>query len=513
MNTITLFSRRLKKLISGFVAASLVATSTLPGLASAQSCDAYSANRGESANCAAREIGGVPVAYPKFTWNQLSELATVKADGGALRVEGGPQAIALANRTALALNLDSSVVGMMTSLTPSNVPYVLGRFNPMDGTLRIDVFKLEKTVGAAAPVVRLLQSQFTPKHGDAWKVSRAYISPDEFKTGNTPGVNPFASFIGDGSGIFQNISLNAAQVAVGHAMRAHGAGLGALAITDTRISTVTTKSGGVFKKTVRTWVYGHAKPQWMLAVPRDVLRQSTGAQEAAYCATDPNKIDCPLYATAASGVTFESFSGGTLSDAEDTWLIDFQKKSGLTFVGALFLGVLGSFALAGLMSAAGAGAAAGSGATLGSFGSALGGNLALTMSQAAAVAFEAAVIAGKMVLLGGANLSSIINIDGGVLTGSVSVNKGLFDPPALTDYDQKILSNVRGQISHNPVTREGLNSGVANTVFGTGCGVDSTAAACASSGSIPRVDTYQESRSFEFVKDSNGQVLRQNAPF
>lgn len=513
MNTISLFSRRLKKLISSLVAASLVATSTLPGLASAQTCDAYSARSGQSAECAAKDIGGVPVAYPKFTWTQLSELATVAPQGGALRVQGGPQAISLANRTALALNLDSSVVGMMTSLTPSNVPYVLGRYNPMDGTLRIDVFKLEKTTGAGAPVVRLLQSQFTPRHGDAWKASRAYISPDEFKSGNTPGVNPFSSFIGDGNGIFQNISLNAAQVAIGHAMRAHGAGLGALAITDTRVSTVTTKSGGVFKKTVRTYVYGHAKPQWMLAVPRDVLRNSNGAQEAAYCATDPSRTDCPLYQTAASGVTFESFSGGTLSAAEDTWLIDFQKKSGLTFIGALFLGVLGSFALAGLMSGAGAAAAAGSsGATLGSFGSALLGNSAL-ISQTAAIAFEAAVVAGKMVLIGGANLSSIININGGVLLGTVGVNKGLFDPPALTAYDQKILANVKGQISQAPTTRGGLNTGVANTVFGEGCGVDSTAAACASSGSVPRVDTYQESRSFEFVKDANGQVLRQNAPF
>lgn len=525
MSTTPLFTARLKKFISATVAVSLLVTSTLPGLASAQVCNAVDAESGKSPNCAAKRVGGVPVAYPKFMWTQLSELATAAPTAtGGVKVEGGPQAVALANRTALALGLDSSVVAQTASLMPGNIPYVLGRYNPAEGTLRIDAFKLEKTTGAGAPVVRMLTTQFTPDHGDAWKANRSYISPEDFRSGNVAGVNPFAAFRGSGDGEFHSISLSGAQVAMGHAMRALGAGVGALAVTDTRLSTVTTKSGGVLKKTIRTWVYGHAKPKWLLAVPKDVLRRSTTAAEAAYCATNPALTECPLYATAASGVSFEEFSGGTLSSAENTWEIDFMKQSGLTFIGALFLAVIGSFALAGIMSAAGFGSAAGAGAgaggaatgaTLGGWGTWAAGQgiIGSGITQLGAIAFEAAVIAGKMVLIGGANLNSLINIDAGVLSGDVTVAKGLHNEVTLGKYDGRINDRVRGLISGSASDKGTMLIGVADTVYGSTCGVGSTAAACAGSGTVPRLDTYVESRAVDFVRDSDGKVLRENSPF
>jgi hypothetical protein len=528
MTTVSLFTQRVKRFLSATVAASLALTSTLPGLAAAQSCDAYAAKEGRSAHCAARDIGGVPIAYPKFVWDELSEMASLAPAGGATSgARGGPQAMALANRTALALGLDSDTIAQITTIFPSNVPYVLGRYNPTEGKLRIDVFKLEKTTGGGAPTVRMLQSQFTPAHGHAWRASRSYISPNDFVSGNVPGVNPFHAFEGNRDGQFHDISVNGAQVAIGHAMRAFGAGIGALAITDTRVSSVTKKSGGFFKKTVRTWVYGHAKPKWMLALPKDVLRQSTTAHEAAYCTSDPTTTNCPLYATATSGVSFEEFSGGTLNAAENTWEIDFKKSSGLTFIGALFLGVLGSFALAGLMSAAGIGAAAGGigaagGAASGTAGTALGGwgtlmsgtpVMSAGISQLGAIAFEVAVTAGSMALIGGANLSSIIKIDPGVFTGSVNVSKGLYDPPRLSDYDGRINAHVRGLIAGEPGSTTSMLDGVVTTILGEGCAAGSTAAECRAKGIVPRTDTFVESNQVEFVKDGLGKVLRASNPF
>lgn len=517
MSSLSLFTRRLKQVVSAVVSSSILATTILPGYAAAQTCSPSSLVNGYSDQCAVRTIGGVPVAYPKFTWTELSNVPYAVANGGSrVSVEGGPQAVSLANRTALALDLDSSAVAQIMTLFPSNVPYVLGRYNPSEGKLRIDVFKLEKTTGSGAPTIRMLTSQFTPAHGDIWKANRNYISPSDFTSGTVVGVNPFSAYVGNGDGQFHNINLTGAQVALGHAIRAHGAGLGALAMAETRVSSVTTKSGGVFKKTVRTYVYGHAKPKWFLAVPKDVVRSSGSAQEAAYCAQDPALTQCPLYATASAGVSFEEMSGGTLSTIEDTWLIDFMKSSGLTFVGALFLGVIGSFALAGIMNAAGfaAGAGAGSaGATLGSFGTtaAAAGIIPANIGLVGAVAFEAAVVAGQMVLLGGANLNSLIAINAGVLTGNVNVLNGLHNQVTLTKYDLAINNNLRGLIS-GPASG-GMLSGVNQTVYGAGCAAGSNSAGCNALGSVPKPSAYSESRQFEFVKDGNGEVLRQNAPF
>lgn len=517
MSSFALFSRRLKQVVSAVVSSSILATTVLPGYAAAQTCSPANLVNGFSDQCAVRTIGGVPVAYPKFTWTELSSIPYAVPSGGSrVSVEGGPQAVNLANRTALALDLESSSVAQIMTLFPSNVPYVLGRFNPTEGKLRIDVFKLEKTTGNGAPTIRMLSSQFTPEHGEIWKANRNYISPDDFKSGVVAGVNPFASFKGNGDGQFHNISLSGAQVALGHAIRAHGAGLGALAMAETRVSSVTTKSGGVFKKTVRTWVYGHAKPKWFLAVPKDVLRSSSSAVDASFCATDPSLGNCPLYATASAGVSFEEMSGGTLSAFEDTWQIDFMKSSGLTFVGALFLGVLGSFALAGIMTSAGFGAAAGgaaSGATVGSFGSAAigAGVLSPTITLGAAIAFEAAVVAGQMVLLGGANLNSLIAVNAGVLTANVSVLNGLHSQVSLTKYDNAINGRL-GSLISGP-TNSSMLTGVSQTVYGAGCSAGDSSAGCNNVGSVPKPSAYAESRQFEFVKDGNGQVLRQNSPF
>lgn len=521
MNTITLFGALAKRLISGLVSVSLVLTSTLPATASAQAlaCDPVTAKNGTSTTCAVRDVGGVPITYPKFTWTQLGELATAQLQSdGTSKVIGGPQALELNNRTAMALGLDSRFVAASSSVFPGSVPYVLGRFNPTEGTLRIDIFKLEKTLGGSTPTVRMLTSQFTPQHGDAWRASRAYISPAEYRQGNVPGVNPFAAFIGPNDGEFHHISFNGAQVAMGHAMRAIGAGLGALTVADTRISTVTTKSGGVFKKTVRTYVYGHAKPMWYLAMPRDVLGQSTTQLEAGYCASNPNQEACPLYATAVSGVSFEQFSGGTLSDAEDQWQIDFMKQSGLTFVGALFLAVVASFAMAAMMGAAGIGAGAGAGA--GSAGSTLmgqmtswavsGGVLQAPVGLLSSIAIEVGLQAG-MLALGGANLGSLIKIDTGVLTGDVDVMKGVYDPPPPSKYDSLISVQVEARTVSSPVGSTLV--GVHNTTFG-GCAAGAPASSCVNtSGNVPRVDTWQESNPVEFVRDGNGSILRNRTEF
>lgn len=522
------FSSTFKKVLSSVVSVSLVLTSTLPSLAHAQSfpCNAWAADAGTDARCAAVRISGVPVVYPKLQWQRVSDMPTVSTPGSS-SVQGGSEAVALANRTALALGVSASDVANASTLFPANVPYVFARYNPVDATLRIDVFKLEKGQAADGGKAGLYHAVFSPAHGDHWKANRSYIHPDAFKTGLSAGVNPFQSFLEPGSDSFKNISMPAAQVAVGHAMRLAGAPLGLVSVADTRLSQRTKKSSSLFKKKIETWVYAHAKSKWFIAQPTDVLSRSTSNTYTSFCAPDPQREDCQRFETAVSGVSFEEFEGGTLSAAEDQWEIDYQKQSGLSFLGALVLGVLGSFALAGILASAGitgltagAGATAGasSGATMGTFGSFLVNQGLVTgfSSLTTALAVEAAYIGLSMAIIGGANLGSVISSNPAVLLGRVKVSKGIYLPAALDKYNQRLNNLVKprslGEFHAAPPGSDKVLSSFSRTVMGD-CGPDSKLTTCAgANGMIPRVDQFMEQNRVEFVRDTAGSLVRDATP-
>lgn len=527
---VTFFTSRIKRVLSAVVSVALVFTQTLPLSAHATTftCNASLADAGQDPRCAAVRIGGVPVAYPKLQWEKISEVP-LASKAGSTEIAGGSQAMTLANRTALALGLSPSDIANVNTTFPANVPYVFARYNPIDLTLRIDLFKLDKQVDTSGAKAYMMHATFTPAHGDHWKANRSYIHPDAYTAGTTPGLNPFSAFLQSGSNEFHNISLAGAQVAVGHAMRMSAAPLGLLAVSETRFSQVTTKSGGLFKKTVRTWTYGHAKPRWMIAQPTDVLSRSTTPAFAAFCANDPNIEECPRYQTAVSGVSFEEFTGGTLLEEEEKWEVDFQKKSGLSFLGALVLGVLGSFAISALMASAGislgaTGAAsavggASSGTALGSFGSFLTTQGVITgvTGLGQAIAIEAAYVALSMAVVGGANLSSVIAVSPGVLLGSVRVHKGLQSPQELSRIQAKlnteVSSRVKGEFHKGGPDSGSALKGFNRTVMGD-CEVGKKLSECSASanGMVPRVDQYSEQNRVEFTKETNGSVVRDAKP-
>ncbi len=519
------FTRRLKQVLSALLSCSIVLTSTLPARASAQAvpaCNAWAADSGASPHCAAVRVGGVPVAYPKLQWVRVADMPTVATPGSAAR-QGGSQAVELGNRAAVALGLNAADIANVSTLFPSNVPYAFARYNPVDATLRIDLFKLEKAQLGSETRAGLYSAVFTPAHGDHWKAQRAYIHPDSFKTGMAPGVNPFRAFESAGSELFHNISMPAAQVAVGHAMRLAGAPLALMSVADTRTTTRTKKSGGLFKKKVETWVYGHTKSQWFIAQPSEVLSRSTTPAFASICAQDPTRTSCAVYETAVSGVGFEEFEGGTLSALEDVVQLDYQKQSGLSFLGALVLGVLGSFALVSIMGAAGVGglaggagatAGAGAGSTLGTFSSFLVNQGLITgySTVAGALAMETMFVGLSMAIAGGANLSSVINTSPAVLLGVVDVSKGIYIPGPLNKYAQKLNQSIgpkfSGEMNSASKANGAVLQGFAETVLGT-CGPNAPLTACAgATGMIPRVDQYREQNLVEFTRDNSGSLLR-----
>lgn len=507
------FPKLFSKALCALLSVSISLTSLLPAQASAQtmSCNPWSAENGSDVRCGAMRIGGVPVAYEKLQWTRLSDVAFSSSAAGATATLEGASTVNMANRAALALGLDAERVVNAANMFPANVPYVFGRYNQLDGTLRIDIFKLEKVGVGANQRAGIYHAQFGPTHGDYWRAARAYISPASFKSGLQPGVNPFEPYKQSGSDLFVNISFEGAQVAMGHAMRLVGAPLGVFAMSHNRMSQTVEKGGNAFVKKTTTRIWGHAKPRWFIAQPMNMMQRPSTMQQAAICATSASTTDCVKYETATAGVSFEEFDGGTLSADEDTWLLDQKTKRGLGFLGALLIMVVASFALAALGPALGVSAGTGAGAagsvTMGTMGSFLAGQ-GMVLTQFGAVFVEVAWAATSLVLAG-ANLSSTINMDAGLLLGRATVQKGEFDPPALGELDTKLNPHLVQRVV-NPLDASPGNtlSGFRETVVGS-CDPGSTLASCgAMGGMIVRVDQYTETNEVQFVRDNSGLLLR-----
>lgn len=516
-----LFSNFLNKAMSSIVSIAMVVTTfpmAVPRVMAAPVChSAYAADTGQDAACAGARIGGQTVAYPKLQWERVSEMPLAQISGGNVAASGGSEAVTLANRSASALGLTAADVASVVTLFPANTPYIFSRYDPLDSTLRIDIFKLEKTIVNGEKRAGLYRASFTPGNGDFWKASRAYIHPDAFKNGNSPGVNPFEAFRNGSSDSFHNVSLTAAQVAVGHAMRYAGAPVAVLQVAETRLSNETQKSGNAFRKKVTTIVKGHAKPRWFIAQPTAFMGRSSNLQMAAYCAADPRVTDCPLYQTAASGVAFEEFDGGMLSAAEDVWELDRQTKSGWGFLAILIVAVVASFALAAIAPALGlgaSGAAAGAGAAAGPAAGMFGnllisqGLMATGATLATTIAVETAAYAVGLALISGANMSSMLAMGSGVVFANATVSKGVADVAPLDVMNTRLNNKI------NPMTNQDFAQGAATltsfkqTIVGA-CDPSSKLANCGgASGVVPRVDQYEEHNMVNFVRDNNGQIVR-----
>lgn len=514
-----LFSNFLNKTLSSIVSLALVVTSipmTVPRVMAAPVCsNAYGADAGQVAGCAGTRIGGIPVAFQKLDWQRVNDMPLTAAPGST-SVVGGAEAVQLANRSAAALGLTSADVASVVTLFPSNVPYLFARYNPLDQTLRVDIFKLEKTISGGEQRAGLYRATFTPSNGDFWKASRSYIHPDAYKAGNTPGVNPFSRFVGSGDDMFHGISLAGARVAIGHAMRYAGAPIGVLQVAETRMNSETQKSGNAFRKKVTTIVNGYAKPRWFIAQPAAFMQRSTTLPMDQYCAADPDRTNCAAYETATSGVSFEEFDGGMLSNAEDKWELDRQTKSGWGFLAILVVAVVASFALAAIAPALGLGASAAAGSTAvagpaaGMMGNLLvtGGLMGASSSLVAAVALETAVAASGMALLGGANLGGMYSFQPTVLLGVAPVAKGTggaLDTSAMTVK----LSGQVGPRTTSDFTQGGATlSGFQSTVVGT-CAPGAALSSCVgSTGVLQHMDQYGEQNMYQFVRDNSGLIVR-----
>jgi hypothetical protein len=515
---------RFHRFVAGFVSACVLGSSlglANPAVAQLRTCaDATAARRGELPQCAVLGTGASAFAYRKLQWEPLStQTLALTANAPDFAAATNPETLRVSSLAARALGDDVTAADLATAIAlfPSNVPFVVGRYNPLNAELAVDIFKLQKTLKPAGTEVTLLHARFGPEHGEYWQAAGAYVSPDAHRAGEV-GLNPFARFIGPEEDIFTGISLPAAQVAVGHAMRLVQAPFAALAAFTPNIRTEKkVKKSLLTKKTTVIW-YGEATPVWYLAMPAHLARATPSATQPGFCAADPASTSCPWYETAVAGVTFDQFEGGTLNNFTDSWELQRKSQSGLSFVGMVVAGLLMGAAFAAVMPAVGAAGTAVGQAGLQSATASIGG--LFTWAGAATSTFTAAGVTSALALetafwatagvLAGGNLGSTFNFSGPL---HWEVDRGLNAAPALDALNAKLLARTDPLMRSAPTAQDWpALTGIRTTVQGD-CSLEKSLAQCAgaASGIVQRTDQFLEFDSARFVRDNGGEVLR-NAP-
>jgi len=281
-----------------------------------------------------------PVYIPRDNWAEIADGAWNMANGTDRRMIAGPAWMTNANVSAGLTKTDGLDYSLRKIPPGGSYSQVFAAYDPVNAKARITVQKVEKGMDNR---IHVYVSDFTPYHGMHWKVARYYMTPDQRSNDLQAGNNPFRMFQGydltNGEEalatdpLFNNVSFQAVQVAVGHAMQHYQAAFGLIYIPDTRFDQNQSCSSGFFKKKCTTTVKGYAKPKWYLAVPKNM---DSTPMEAAICIhpTDQTEGRCmaPEW-VARSGVSVREWHGGNLPVDEEMLYQWSQTKSSLSVMG------------------------------------------------------------------------------------------------------------------------------------------------------------------------------------
>jgi len=298
-----------------------------------------------------------PVYVPRDNWAEIADGAWNMANGTDRRMIAGPEWMTSANVSAGLTKQEGFDYSLRKIPPGGSYSQVFAAYDPVNAKARITVQKVEKGMDNR---IHVYVSDFTPYHGTHWKVARYYMTPDQRSNDLQAGNNPFRMFQGydltNGEEalatdpLFNNVSFQAVQVAVGHAMQHYQAAFGLIYIPDTRFDQNQSCSSSFFKKKCTTTVKGYAKPKWYLAVPKNM---DSTPMEAAICIhpTDQTEGRCmaPEW-VARSGVSIREWKGGNLPVDEEMLHEWSQTKSSLN---VMAIGVILAVVTMGMALAAG----------------------------------------------------------------------------------------------------------------------------------------------------------------
>lgn len=426
----------------------------------------------------------------------MAEISANAQTGISMKMLQGDRVERDNNRTAAALHLTGSQVAEVVSLFPTNVPFVVGRYNPISSEVHVDVFKVEKTGNKTV----MLTAPFGPGHGGAYAAAMTYATASDRQMGLSPGVNPFAQFMAPGDDTFHNVgSPGAAQVIIGHAMRMSGAPIALVAQADLRAKQWTESSGGWFKKTVTQHVDGYTKPHWFVATPTQF--QPRG-QSYSICAQNvASPTDCPPEQVVYSGVSWSQWDGGNLPSMEDLtsqWQESHSSFTPLAWVAIVFVVV---FTAGAALAAAGVAITA-----LGPLSAAISAMAPTGAMAGMSIAAVAGIEAGFVAAVGvasGAGLQDAVNgpyqgANSGFGTGQV----------ATTAYQASMFGGVHGHFDAPALSDGSQLTAVRQGAYGT-CGPGATLAACGgASGLVPRADGSVQQNTAEFWQDNGNPMVQ-----
>ena len=361
---------------------------------------------------------------------------------------------------------------------PKTASMVFAAYSPESTEAVIEIQKIEKTPTGQLVVYR---ADYTPWHGEFQKWRRDFLTPAERATPSQLGYNPYQNFKGATvtDPVFHNCDWRCVNVAVGIAMRYSDAHIGWIAADKTRFTQHTKKSGGLFKKTVTTYIDGWAKPQWFVATPIEM--QPDGGMHSicvVNVGTSTNGTttgcDAPEH-VASSGVAVTEWTGGNMPNTEENVYSYVNKKSSFTVMAFTILTFAVTWGLASLANVAiGAGALSSAGTGINALNAGL---------------IGAGAYAG-VAALGGAGLTTAQAGWAG------STGNGVLTPDygAMDQHQQRLVQGVRNKQIYS---RVGTGLQGVQTLYHGNCPENYTTAQCRAGGLDPgtlhRSDSYNES--------------------
>lgn len=211
-------------------------------------------------------------------------------------------------------------------------PWVVARFLPERGELRINILKNYKFPDGTQKV---LVADYTPAHGRWSVVRRQFRDPSENRSPYTRGIDPFypKHWKSDTDPTFYNMSIGAAQVAVGQAMMHHQAPYAIFVETSLRLDQRQTTSGNMLRKKVTTTTTGHARPKIYLASPLSMSAQRNSITPSMMAVVCPRTTTCSHPDQLAfAGFVLEELSGGNIPNIEEEIYRKVESKSSWTGV-------------------------------------------------------------------------------------------------------------------------------------------------------------------------------------
>lgn len=433
---------------------------------------------------------GENVAYPRDNWAQIGSAVWDQANSQFnWKMIEGEKWVTSGREELGEAGADSTQISANTAAFPKTASYVFASYSPGTAKGIIEIQKVEKTPTGNLVVYR---ADYTPWHGELYKWRRDYLTPAEAASPSKLGYNPFEHFKGGSvtDNVFHNISWEGFGVAVGLAMRYSKAHVAYVAADKTRFTQEVKKSGGMLKKTVKTYIKGYVKPQWFVATLANM--QPEGGMSS-ICVRDVGGVsangntstcDAPEH-VASSNVSMVEWAGGNMPATEQKAYDYYQKKSSFTVLAFTILTFAVTWGIASVASMAIGGSVA-SGA--------LSGALASPLTTGI---IGAGLYAGVNVL-GGASLTTAqAGWAGETGNGVVNIDTGSLDK------HQQRLNTAVDNLQVNSRFGTGMTS--TKELYSGNCNESWTTAQCLAShldpGTMHRADGYAESNTVLQLRD------------